>query len=139
MTMRLRNSFHLPVALPAAGNLFAALVLALALAAAIISSPSKASTIPAASSGAYEQAAMGEIEPRRTAEPRAPDRPAECFEVRHSCGPSALLPSHAGPLSLDLARHVSSVAPRAPERVSVPGMAPHLAASLSILFRNFRK
>lgn len=139
-TVQFRARFRLFAALSLVTNgMLAALMLAFVLAGAVNSSPASAATIPAASSGTHEQAAMGELERLRTADPRVPDRLAECFEIHHSCAPSALLPSHAGALSPDLAPHVGFVTPRAPERVAVPGVAPHPAASLSILFRNFRK
>jgi hypothetical protein len=107
--------------------------------AAAVSPPAAASAMPSATSGMHEQAALSEASLPRIAAPRTPERPAQCFDRHRPCGPGAIPLVHAEPLVLGLTRRASIVTPRAPERVPVPDVAPHLAASLSILFRNFRK
>lgn len=140
MSMRLRDTFRLFAVLRAAvGGLLPTLALTFVLPGAAISSPAAGSAILSPSSGMYEQATLGEAWLSRSAVPRAPDRPAECFERDHPCGPGAIPLAHPEPFFLGLTRRVGFVTPCAPERVPVPDVAPHLAASLSILFRNFRK
>jgi len=137
--MGLQDKFRLFGALRAgADGLFAVLMFIFVLAGAAVSSPALASPIPAASYGAYEQADLSETSVPRSAVQRA-SQPSECVERHDSCGLGAIATAHAEPFSLGLTRHVSFVTPRAPEQVPVPDVAPPLAASLSILFRNFRE
>jgi len=137
--MRLRDKFRPFAVLRAAvGALLPTLALTFVVAGAI-SSPAAGSAILSLSSGTYQKVARGETWLRHSTISRAPDRPAECFERDHPCGPGAISAVTAEPLVLGLTRRASIVTPRAPERVPVPDVAPHLAASLSILFRNFRK
>jgi hypothetical protein len=109
------------------------------LAAAAVSSPAAVAAIPSASSGTYEQAIRGEAALLIHAVPGAPGGPAQCVDRHHRCGPGAIATTHAEPFFLGLTRHVSFVAPRGPQQAPVPDVAPHPAASVSILFRNFRE
>jgi hypothetical protein len=109
------------------------------LAAAAVSSPAAVAAISSASSGMFEQAFHGEASLPIHAVPHAPDGPAQCADYHHPCGPGAIATAHAEPFVLGLTRHVSVVTPRGPQQTPVPDVAPHPAASVSILFRNFRE
>jgi len=138
--MRLRDKYPLFAVLRlAAGSLFPALTLAFVLAGVVNSPPGAASTVLTDSSGMHREATLGEASlPARIAAPRAPDRPAPCFERHHPCGLSAAAAAHAGHLILALTQRASYGAPRSREPLAAPDAAPHVATSLSILFRNFR-
>jgi hypothetical protein len=137
--MRFRDKFHLFAVLRVAiAGMFPALMLAFVLAGAAVSPPAAASAVLSASPGMHAQAALGEALLARSPVPRAP-QPSECVERHDSCGPGTIPAAHAEPLVLGLTRRASFVAPRGPEQVPVSDVAPPLATSLSILFRNFRK
>lgn len=137
----MRDKFRLFAVLrAAAGGLLPTLVLTLVLAGAAISSPAAASARLSISSGMHAVATLGEASLSvRIAAPRAPELPAQCFDRHHSCGPGAIAEACPEAFSLGPTPRVSFVTPRAPGLVAVPDIAPHLAASLSILFRNFRE
>jgi hypothetical protein len=138
--MRLREKFRLfSVFRVAVGSLLPALALVFVFGGAAVSPAAAASAMLPADSGTHAGATLGET-PRsvRIAAPRAPDRPATCFDRHHPCGPGVIPAAHGEPFSAGPTRLASVAAPRGPEQVPVPDVAPHATASLSILFRNFR-
>jgi hypothetical protein len=139
--MRLRDKFRLFAVLRVAiAGMFPALMLAFVLAGAAVSPPAAASARLSVSTGMHAVATLGEASLSvRIAAPRAPELPAQCFDRHHSCGPGAIAAGCPEAFALGPTRRVSFVTPRAPGPVAVPDVAPHLAASLSILFRNFRE
>lgn len=125
----MRDKFHPIAALRlTARGLFPVLMLAFVLSGAAISSP------------AHEQPATGEAPLPRSALPGTPDRPVPCFDRHHHhCALAAVAAVHAEPIFLGLAERASFVIPHAIVPVAAPDVAPHVATSLSILFRNFRE
>jgi len=124
----------------AAGSLLPVLILAFMLAGAVVSSPAPASAMLSTSSDTLAGAAPGEPPLSvRIAAARVPDGPVQCFERPHPCGPDAIAAACAEPLFLGAAWRTRFVMPHAPVPVPVFDMAPRHPASLSILFRNFRK
>jgi len=97
-------------------------LLALALAAAVLSPPAGAST--SAFSPALEQ---------------APDH-SLCFERGRHCRTDAIAaPAQPQPIDLGAAASARFATPRVPLSVCARRVAPHAPRSLSILFRNFRE
>ena len=128
MNMRLCDKFRLL----AIGSLLAFMA-AFALAA---------SGTPSAAAAALSQASfesdLGEARLPRGAVPALPEH-ASCFERHHPCGPGGIAPAPAAAAILGPMPDARLV--KAPALLPAPirDVAPHAAASLVILFRNFRE
>lgn len=97
-------------------------MLAFVLAAAALSLPAGASPVPSVSSSTLEEPAS-----------------ADCFEAHYRCAPGGIPAAHGEPSFAGAIPSARFPVPRAPLQIGDAGAAPHSAASLPILFRNFRK
>jgi hypothetical protein len=140
MSMRLRDKFPLFAVLrTAAGGLFLMLVAAFAVAAAGMSPPSAGTAALSPTFFIFEQSDLGEGRLPRGAIPRAPERAPTCFDRHYPCGPGGIATAHAEAVYPGAMLDAGLV--KAPALLPAPirYVAPHPAASLSILFRNFRE
>lgn len=127
MNMRLLDKFRL-----LGGSLLLVLIAAFALAAS--GTPSAAAAVL---SQASFESDLGEAS-QRGAVPAAPEH-ASCFERHYPCGPGSIAPAPAAAAALDAVPGAGLVKAPALLPAPMPDVAPHAAASLSILFRNFRE
>ncbi|HUF82521.1 MAG TPA: hypothetical protein VMN03_15395 [Burkholderiales bacterium] len=127
--MGLRDKF-----LMFAGGLFLAFMAAFALGAA--ATPTAEPAARAQASSTSEQPDLGEVSlPRGVIPEHAPT----CFERHYLCGPGGLAPAPAASVAHSAMPGTGLVKAPALRPAPMPGVAPHAAASLSILFRNFRE
>jgi hypothetical protein len=129
MNMRLRDKFRL---------LAVGLLLAL-LAAFAVAVPGTSSAGGAALSQDSFESDLGEARLVRGAVPRAPEHASTCFERHDPCGPGGIAPAPDASVALDTMPGAGFVKARALLPGPVREIAPHAAASLPILFRNFRE
>ncbi|OGA70392.1 MAG: hypothetical protein A3G81_34490 [Betaproteobacteria bacterium RIFCSPLOWO2_12_FULL_65_14] len=130
MNMRLRDKFRM-----FAGSLLLALVAVFAL---------STSGMPLSGAAAVTHASfgsdLGEARQPHGAVPAAPEHASACFEPPHDpCGPGGVAPAPAASAALDAMPNAGLVKAPALLPAPMPDVAPHAAASLSILFRNFRE
>ena len=73
------------------------------------------------------------------ATPAMPEHAPTCFERPQHCGADGVAAAPAPSLPLAAMRGTGLVKAPVPVTVPIPDVAPHAAASVSILFRNFRE
>jgi len=127
MNMRLRDKFRL---------LAIGLLLALVAAFAIAASGTPFAGAAVLSKASFESG-LGEAW-QRGAAPAAPEH-ASCSERHHPCGPGGVAPAPAASAALDAMPNAGLVKASALLPAPMRDVAPYAAASLSILFRNFRE
>lgn len=100
------------------------------------------SGMPSAGAAALSQASfesdLGEARLPHGAVPAAPEH-ASCFERHDPCGPGGIAPAPTASVALQAMPGAGLVKAPALLPAPMPDVAPHAAASLSILFRNFRE
>lgn len=127
-SMRLRDKFQV-----FAGGLLLAFIAAFALAAA--AAPIAEPAAKAQASSTSEQPDLSRVSLRGV----IPEHASTCFERHYLCGPGGIAPAPAASAGLDAMPGTGFVKAPALLPVPMPDVAPHAAASLSILFRNFRE
>jgi hypothetical protein len=127
MSMGLRDKFRV-----FAGGLLLALMAAFALAAAAAT----AELAGQARASTSEQPGLSEISLPRGA---IPEHAPTCFERHNPCGAGGIASAPAASVALDAMPGTGLVKAPALLPAPMPDVAPHAAASLTILFRNFRE
>ena len=99
--------------------------------------------MPSAGAAALSQASfeseLGEARLPRGAVPAPPEHATTCFERHDPCGPGGIALAPAASVALHAVPGGGLVKAPALLPAPMPDVAPHAAASLSILFRNFRE
>jgi hypothetical protein len=93
---------------------------------------------PSAETAAFESHRGGEA-CQRGAIPAAPEHAPTCFEQHDPCGPGGIAPAPVASAAVHAMPSGGLVKAPALLSASMRDVAPHAAASLPILFRNFRE
>ena len=129
MSMGLRHKFQI-----FAGGVLLALMAAFALAAA--AAPAAKPAAQAQASFTSEQPDLSEISLPRGA---VPEHVPTCFEQHNPCSTGGTAPAPAASVAFDAMPDTRLVKAPVLLPAPMPDVSPHAAASLSILFRNFRE
>jgi hypothetical protein len=127
MSMDLREKLRI-----FAGGLLLAFMAAFAPAAA-------PSAEPAAQAQASSTSGHSDLSKASLPGGAVPEHAVLCFEQHDPCSPGGIAPAPAATVALDAMPGTGLVKAPALLPVPMPDVAPHAAASLTILFRNFRE